>query len=116
MMLILVIGTTVAFSSCSKDNDEPAEIQGNDSSSSLVGTWKGTIEQGGEKFTTTITVKSNHTYTQQVSTGDSYSGTWNVSGNTLYLTGHFASSCTYVLSGKTLYIYGSKWSATLTRQ
>lgn len=86
------------------------------SSSSLVGLWKGTIKQGGETFSTTLTINSDNTYSQTVSTGQTYSGRWSISGNTLSCTGHFFSSCTYSLNGNTLYMSTSVWSATLTRQ
>lgn len=84
MMLILVLGTAIALSSCSKDDDDNSSSS---NLSELVGTWY--YDNGN--WTYTLTLRNNGTFSQRKesrlgSTGGA-EGVYKVSGSTVTLTG-----------------------------
>lgn len=84
VMLVLVLGSAVAFSSCSKDDDN-----GGGDAAGLVGTW---YSNNGQ-WTRIITFKSNGTFslTKSSLSGSEggHEGTYRVKGTTVTCTGPY---------------------------
>lgn len=63
MMLVLVLGTFITFSSCGNDEDDEDEIIKPEEQSRLVGKWKYSWEDKGEEGYGLLTFKSDGTGT-----------------------------------------------------
>lgn len=88
MMLVLVLGTAVSFSSCSDDDDKG----GSGDPNSIVGTWNCTIKDGSMEYFVEYTFKADGTGRMKNKTtynGQSHSEAvnivWKTSDNKLYM-------------------------------
>lgn len=117
MMLTLVLISAFTLASCGGDDDDD-DGAGTTSSNKLVGTWSGTITQGDDTFSATITINADGTYVEKSASGlKSFSGTWKDNGNgTVTLTGFFDPTFPFTISGNNLTFNGDIWSGKFTRK
>ena len=110
MMLVFVLGTMVAFSSCSNDDDTVE---------SIIGSWVGTVTIEGETVNVTWDLNSDGTYVAKSIGEDpnSLSGKWKDNGNgTVTITNFYDPTFSYKLSENTLSFTGHGWTGKFTRK
>lgn len=101
----------------SSDDNGNSDISNGDVKSEFIGKWIGTITEDGETIPGTLICNSDGTYEwfSEVEGVRSFSGTWSVDGNKLYLTGFFEEFCSYTISGNNLNLKGTGWTGSFAK-
>lgn len=122
--MLFALCTLAVFNSCKKDDDNDKNNGNENVTSSIVGTWKGQISEGGFNIIITYVFNANNTFTETVVGMGSGSGTFTKTATEITLSyapdedGEVESVVLqYTLNGNTLILSSEEDGAmTFTRQ